>query len=285
MQPPHAELPLGTTLATIRSRAVALPPKERRVAELCVERPDDITRWSAADLAEHANTSTATVVRACQKLGFDGFQHLRMLLVRDLGAAGAVTGESESPTDDLDVTRALFAQLGRDLNTALTPLDTAAFDDAIRALRGARRILVAATGGSASAAAAVAFRLTTHGRFAEAPTDAMVQRLAARSLTADDACLAVSDTGMNPYTVEVVAAAKKAGATVVGVTSYHRSTLVRESDIGLVIGTGAGPWATSGTSTVIQLAFLIGLCHAVTESTEAPTLDEAVEMLTPDPLE
>ncbi|MFF0815294.1 MurR/RpiR family transcriptional regulator [Rhodococcus sp. NPDC003318] len=276
MQSPQSEPAVGSTLATVRARASALAPSERRVADVCLARPREVAWWSAADLAEHASTSTATVVRACQNLGFTGFQHLRMLLLRDLG--GAVEGDASqaSPDSGMGLMRTVFEEVARDLGTALAPLDEESFDAAVTALARARRVLVVGNGGaSAPCAGAVAFRFVLNGRPAEAPVDAVVQQLTARHLSDEDVCLAISDSGMNAYTLEPVEAARSAGATVVGVTGHARSTLVDRSDIALVVG-GAGPYSAHGvSSTVVMLTFLIGLQVAVSRNRDGS--DEAAE--------
>ncbi|OUS92575.1 MurR/RpiR family transcriptional regulator [Rhodococcus sp. NCIMB 12038] len=281
--------PVGATLAAIRAVAPKLAPSERRVADVCVERPRDVAWWSAADVAEHAGTSNATVVRACQNLGFKGFQHLRMLLLRDLGAANTPAADAEPGAQvGAGLLRAVFTELATDLGGALAPLDEEAFDRAVRALAAAERVLVVGNGGSGPSAAAVAVRFMLNGRPVEAPSDAVIQQLTAGQLTSRDVLLAVSDSGLNSVTIRPVEAARTAGATVIGVTSYARSTLVELSDIALVVGGGTGPWGGLGASaTVVQVAFLIGLQIAVCEArggsaeAAAATFKQIVPLINP----
>ena len=54
---------------------------------------------SGADLAEAANTSPATVSRTAQALGLRSFQHLRMLLVRDLAADATAAPDAPAGTE------------------------------------------------------------------------------------------------------------------------------------------------------------------------------------------
>lgn len=71
-----------TVLARIRSSAVFLSPSEAKVAGVILANPEEVVEWSTAQLALRADTATATVIRACQSLGFRGFQHLRLELER-----------------------------------------------------------------------------------------------------------------------------------------------------------------------------------------------------------
>ncbi|RVW11490.1 MurR/RpiR family transcriptional regulator [Prescottella agglutinans] len=263
---PGTQPPIGTTTATIRALSASLAPSERRVADVCVERPREVAWWSAADLAAAASTSTATVVRACQNLGFSGFQHVRMLLLRDLGAESSTAADATSPPGSVGVLRTIVAEVGTDLAGGLAPLSEDAFDDAVRVLANARRILVVANGGSSTAATAFAVRFLLRGRAAEAPTDTVLQALTARTLSDDDVCVAVSDSGMNAYTIDAARTARDAGAHVVGVTAHARSSLVDLADTSLVVGSGSGPYAAHGVSaTIIQMTFLLGLQVAVSE--------------------
>lgn len=295
MSTSRVDPPVGATLSAIRAiraiRAIApqLAPSERRVADVCMERPRDVAWWSAADVAEHAGTSNATVVRACQNLGFKGFQHLRMLLLRDLGAGEAPAVDADSGERSAGgLLRTIFSELSADLGGALAPLDEDAFERAVQALATSDRVIVVGNGGSGPAAAMMAIRFLFNGRPAEAPADAVIQQLMAAQLTPRDVLLAISDSGLNSVTLRPVEAARTAGATVIGVTSYVRSTLVDLSDIGLVVGCGSGPWGGLGeTSPVVQVAFLVGLqiavCRARGGSAEAAakTFKQVVPLINP----
>ncbi|NLG54082.1 MAG: TOBE domain-containing protein [Rhodococcus sp.] len=199
--------PVGTVVSSIRAQLASLAPSERRVAQTCVDRPHDTAWFSAADLAAAADTSTATVVRTCQNLGFDGFQQLRMLLLRDFGAEHSAPA-AEVAGDDMSLVETIIRDVAADLSGSLAPLSTDAARTAIQLVRGADRVLVVGNGGSAPAAMAFATRMLSTRRRIEAPTDAIIQQLAAGQLGDGDVLLAISDTGWNPRTVEAAEAAR-----------------------------------------------------------------------------
>ena len=227
--------PGGGTVERIRSLIPSLIPSEQRVALAVVERPSDVMTMSAADLAERTGTSPATVSRACQNLGFRGFQHLRIDLAGDLARAAQAADSSAEPGVRGRV-RGAFDGAARTLQSALGALDFDAFASAADAVVAARRLLIVATGGSQPSAQMFALRCTFHGRSCEAPVDAVVQQLAASTLGAEDVCIAISESGTNSVTLQAAQAAHEAGATVVGVTAYARSTLGLLADLSLVAG-------------------------------------------------
>ncbi|MCA9861038.1 MAG: MurR/RpiR family transcriptional regulator, partial [Thermomicrobiales bacterium] len=54
-----------------------LSPKQQKLARFVAENPSFAAFATAANLAERAGTSTATVVRFAQALGFDGYEEFQ----------------------------------------------------------------------------------------------------------------------------------------------------------------------------------------------------------------
>lgn len=218
-----------SALTRVRSALSTLGPSEARVAAVVLAHPEDVVEWSTVELAQAAGTSTATVVRACQSLGFRGFQHLRLELARSapLVGLGARDADSSRTFDDaIDALRLAQDSVRPDL-----------VESAAAALRGARRIVLVGSGFSGPPLQDLAMRISTLGRAVEAPIDALAQQFAVNSLERGDLCLALSYSGANVQTLRGCTAAADRGATVVLVTSYSRSPIGRLADI--VIATGA----------------------------------------------
>lgn len=72
-------------LATrITDHADALPPAERRVAELVLADPSLAAFATVAELGRRAHTSGATVVRLAGRLGYEGWVGLQSQVRADL---------------------------------------------------------------------------------------------------------------------------------------------------------------------------------------------------------
>jgi RpiR family carbohydrate utilization transcriptional regulator len=231
-----------STLARVRSSVTSLGPSERKVAAVILTQPDDVMEWSTAEVAQAAATSTATVIRACQSLGFRGFQHLRLELARSSSsrfrahdAANDDPGPGPGPGPEDTVART-FADAVEAVRLAEENVETAGLESAAAALRTARRVVLVGNGFSGPPLQDFAMRLSVVGRAAEAPVDALAQQFAAHSLREGDLCFALSYSGANVQTLRACTAAADQGATVSLVTSYARSPIARISDI--VITTG-----------------------------------------------
>ncbi|PZG43281.1 hypothetical protein C1I98_18580 [Spongiactinospora gelatinilytica] len=184
------ELVPGGAAARIRALLPSLVPSERRVADVCLKRPAAVIEWSVAEPAAAAGTSTATVVRACKTLGFEGFQHLRLMLARDTAQLGA---PSEPPEDaPAGIVSAVFKAAAGSLGPALETLEESELDRAVEVVADARRLLLVGAGGSDPPVQDAALRFVCAGRPAEAPIDAITQTLTARLLSPADACVVVS---------------------------------------------------------------------------------------------
>ncbi|MBM9468867.1 MurR/RpiR family transcriptional regulator [Nakamurella leprariae] len=239
-------------LARIRAMVGRLVASERRVAEVVLADPERVLGWSVADVAEAASTSTATVVRACQRFGFTGFPQLRMVLARELPGIAAAP--------DRTTVAGIFATAIESLRLSADMVDQRQVDRAVMALASARRRLFVGTGASAAPVQDAALRFICSGWPTEAPADGVTQSLTARLLSADDVCLAVSHSGANQPTLDTVAAAREAGATTIGISSYPDSALARLVDIPLIAGLVTG---SDGVDVVTGRISHLLLLHAL----------------------
>lgn len=226
----------GEILATIRTLLPSLLPTEQAVASVFLTHSDQIVELSSQQVADLAGASRATVVRTCQSLGFSGYQQLRVLLARDaVAAASSAQPATESPDGAMDVLEGTFRHLAANLPGMLALLDAETVEKATAALASAHRVVAIGNGLSLPLATDVAARLTTIGRPADAPLDAMTQQITARLLGPDDVLLAISGSGANELTLRSVEAAISSGATVIAVTAFARSPLARATPLSLVV--------------------------------------------------
>ncbi|MEU9561440.1 MurR/RpiR family transcriptional regulator [Streptomyces sp. NPDC048161] len=221
--------------AHIRARLPELRETEARVVQVILDQGPDLVRLSVSDVANLAGTAPSSVVRACQRLGFRGYQELKIAAARQGPGPGA---PATAPGDD-PAARALADTLHAsrealdDLATTLTP---AGLRSAAAALDAAPRVVVAASGLSAAVAADAAYRLRALGCVVDAPADALTAQLSAAQLPPGAVCLAISHTGATRSTVDTARRARLAGAEVIGLTSYARSPLSETSTHTLVAG-------------------------------------------------
>jgi RpiR family carbohydrate utilization transcriptional regulator len=254
-----------TAALLVRARIEAAIPSlgvgDMKVATLLLEQPDSVIYQSVSEVADSAATSTATVIRFAQKLGFRGFHELKLALAQDL-AAFEQAGE-ESDRSVLERVTIAGAQSVRDA-AALVTIE--AFEAAVAILDSARRALWVAVGTSAPLAQDAAYRFRAIGMESEAPADVHVQHVASRLLQPDDVCVAISHTGSTQETLAAVEAAKEAGARTVALTSFMHSPLTEIADVILTAGSReVGFRLEAMASRLAHMAVIDALLVAVAE--------------------
>jgi RpiR family carbohydrate utilization transcriptional regulator len=274
------EPPVGGSRAHIMSIIPSLVPSEQRVAQLCLDSPQTVALMSVADLVAQTGTSPATVVRACKRLGFSGFQHLRQVLLRDLGAAArdsATVDDMSSigaPGSSARLVSGIFARASNEIRGALGSLNFNEFNAAVEAIRSRSRLLVVANGASLAPAQALALNFLGTGIICEAPVDVVSQHISAKLLAPGDVCIAISDSGQNSYTLASARLAAERGATVIGVTSYGKSELAGLSAHTLVAGAEFHAWNDQlSVGNIVQMLILTSLHAAVTRN--SPDVEKA----------
>lgn len=226
---------LGPVRESIRALVPVLNPSERKVATFFLEARDKVMDRSVTDVAEIVGVSASSVVRACQRLGFRGFQDIKLALAGDRTAPSLPFA---ADVDDHDSAATVLAKVlagGQEaLQNAASTVEPSDFAAAVELVAASRRLLFAGVGTSAPLAQDAAYRFMSVGLDAEAPADVHVQHVRARLLTPADVCIAVSHTGATRETLSVVEAAQAAGARTIAVTSFVRSPLIQFADIALV---------------------------------------------------
>ncbi|WP_037571407.1 MurR/RpiR family transcriptional regulator [Phaeacidiphilus oryzae] len=217
--------------ARIRSRLPGLRDAEARVAQVLLDRGGELVRLSVSDVAELAGTAASTVVRTCQRLGFRGFQEVKIL------AAGSVFGPSSGGGEgDADPLSRSVRAARETLEGLAGTVSQAQLDEAAAALGSASRVLVTGAGLSAAVALDAAYRLRALGLAVDAPADPLTAQLSAGLLPATGVCLAISHTGATRTTVDAARRAREAGAEVIALTSYARTPLTELATRTLLAG-------------------------------------------------
>ncbi|MFJ9706206.1 MurR/RpiR family transcriptional regulator [Streptomyces sp. NPDC101234] len=218
--------------AHVRARLPQLRDAEARVAQVLLDQGPELVRLSVSDVATMAHTAASSVVRACQRLGFRGYQEVKIAAAREVPRPTTPEG--------VDATSRALADTVQAAREVLDGLSTTVSPDHLRtaaeALHAASRVLVVGAGLSTAVATDAAYRLRALGCAVDAPTDPLTAEVAASSLPADAVCLAVSHTGATRTTVDAARRAHACGATVISLTSYARSPLTETSQCTLLAG-------------------------------------------------
>jgi RpiR family carbohydrate utilization transcriptional regulator len=220
-------------LALIHNMFQSLTKTERKLAEYIISNPSEVIHMTITELAEITGSAEATISRFCKnKLGFPGFQSLKIALASDLYEPFESIYNEVNSDDAIDeVASKVFQNITEALHDTLKIIHAESLANAITAILAARRIEVYGTGGSAPIAADVEHRFSRFGISVRAYADQDMQAISASLLHPGDVVIAISHTGSNQSVLESVKIAKENGATIIGITSHLRSPLSQISNI------------------------------------------------------
>jgi RpiR family carbohydrate utilization transcriptional regulator len=227
----------GSVAEMVRAASSSLPPAEARVAQALLGHGIDVVHASVSEVALDAGTGVGTVVRACQSLGFKGFQAAKIALAQDLLPLDERPQTDVTEGDSPEEVLAKLADSSADaMRRATASIAPSSIGRAVNMLAKARRVLCLGVGTSAPLAQDAAYRFATIGLDADAPPDVHVQHVRARLLTRADVALAVSHTGATQETLGAVNGAHDAGAGIIAITSFSTTPLTELADVALVAG-------------------------------------------------
>ena len=218
----------------IQEKLESLSKMERNTAECMAENQDKLIYSSITELAELAGTSEATVTRVCTKLGYSGFQALKVSVARELVSQQEKIHEdlkADSPPEM--IIDKIFSSAIHTLTMTRKALDGKAVAGSIEALCRARRIVIVGNGNSGAIALDAQHKFLRIGLDASAYTDDHMQMIAVVSMTKDDVLIAISHSGSSRDVAEAMQVAKENGATVISITNNGISPVSKLADIRL----------------------------------------------------
>jgi len=205
---------------------------EKRIADWILDNPKEILSLSIIDLADRCGCSEATIVRFAKRMGFSGYQELKISIAQETNSTSASinikSGDSMEEVYD-KVCNDIYCSLER---TKMV-LDTKKLESACEKIAFADRVVIFGLGNSASIALDASHKLQRTGCNAYAYSDNHMQVIAASHLTSKDVAIGISHSGSSKDIVDALKIAKESGATTIAITNEGKSPIQKFSDITL----------------------------------------------------
>lgn len=228
----HSQESNSSTALRIRSIYDDLGEAEKRIAILLLENPKEIIHYSITELADKSNVSEATVVRFSRKLGFKGYQELKIIFAQEMVSPLQSIHEEVKEDDKIpEVLNKIFQSVIETLGHTKQVLDLGQLEKAAEAILGARKVLIFGLGSSASVAMDAQHKFLRTGIECSAYSDNHIQTIVASHLLPKDVAIGISHSGSSRDIVEALQLAKECGATTICITNYGKSPILKYSDI------------------------------------------------------
>lgn len=206
---------------TIESLYPTLTKTEKIIADYILKEKSKVMYLSLSELANAICVGDASIVRFCRKIGYEGFQNLKLSIAQH-GDIDETSGETYVEKIQMNFQKVVSST--KDM------LSLSELNKAILAIKEAKRIVAFGVGSSAEAAKELEIRFLRIGVLIKTVSDPHFQNMTASILNKDDVVIAFSLSGRTKDTVDAVSFAKQAGAKIISITNFPLSPLAAISD-------------------------------------------------------
>lgn len=231
---------------------------------------------SITRLAQKAQVSEGTIVKFCQRLGFRGYQDLKISLAKGSESKEEehIYGEIQMEDDLQLITKKLFQIYHHSLESTRQLLLWAPLQEAVDMIVRGRRIFFFGFGASGIVALDGEMKFRRIDFWVQALTDNHSQKTAASLLTPEDRVVAVSDSGRTEELYQVLEVVKEAGTPIILITSNQGSPMSSLATITLPVSSQETPFRGSAlASRLAQMTVMDLLFLGVATSTQERTLE------------
>ncbi len=236
---------------------------EKKVADWLLSHPGEVLPYSITELASLSNSSEATIVRFSKRLGYSGYQELKLFLAQEK--------ENRVISPNISSSDSCFEILEKVCNDAYLSLERTkrllvadSMTAAANVIASARKCVLIGLGSSASVASDAANKLLRAGCNTYAYGDTHMQTIAISQLGEGDVVIGISQSGSSKDIVDGLRLAKSRGVTTISVTGTERSPIIRQSDIALITDTEEVRHSTLAlNSHISRLMVLDALCYYI----------------------
>ena len=224
---------MESVLHKIRFLYDTMGPGEKRIADYILQNTQSILGLSINDLADRCGSGDATVVRFSRRLGFSGYQAMKIGIAAEFGSTSAVDSSISREDSCFDIYRKRMNDIALSLQSTESVLSPTQLERAAQAIMQAGRVVIFGLGNSAPIAQDAAHKFLRLGLDAQACCDNHLQAIIASHLSPQTVAIGISHSGSSKDVVEALHLAKSMGATTICVTNVGQSPILSVSDIPL----------------------------------------------------
>jgi len=223
------------TIKLINNNMTKFSKGHKKIAEYILQNRDKCGYLKAAEIAENAGVSEATVVRFASALGFSGYpqfqKQLREESLSKLTSIQRMELVSERMGSDDMLYKVLRADIGR-IEKTIDMVSDEMFSGAVKALVNARTVYVAGVRSAAGLASFAAFYFNVLFNRVKRVSNSMTEDVVEQMLHAgeNDVVLGISFPRYSNAIVKALAFAKRRGAKVIALTDSENSPIVQYAD-------------------------------------------------------
>lgn len=218
----------------IKSLTSTFSEKEKMIAEFILNEPEKVIRGTINQVATEMDLADSTVFRFCKRLGYNGFQDLKIALASEQNTVlNDIHEKIEKEDDEKTVLDKIFQSNIQTLSDTLEVIDEEQFSLAIEKIITSKKIEFFGFGGSNVVAMDAYHKFIRAGLPVNYQVDSHLQLMASSQLKKEDIAILISHTGHTREIIELLEVLKENDVYTIGITGFADSPLSREVDLKL----------------------------------------------------
>ncbi|MBQ6520941.1 MAG: MurR/RpiR family transcriptional regulator [Anaerolineaceae bacterium] len=238
-----------------------LTASEKKIADYIIADPEQVQQSGISDLAEACGTAMATVSRFSRKLGFDGFNAMRIAIAQAVstksGSAELLTGKITMEDSFEDECKKIQTADLAVITQTYELIDQEIYETAIRMLLNAKKVVCMGQGGSVIIAMEAAHLFSTvSGKFS-CVQDNHMQVITISNMDENDVLIYFSYSGSVRDMMENFALARARGVKTILLTRFPKSPGAEMADVVLQCGSSESPLQLGSIPARISQLFML----------------------------
>lgn len=256
---------MKSVLVRLKEYQIQMTPAESEVVQYLLHNPEEAMELSVHELAERSFSSSATIVRMCRRLGFDGYKELRRSLQYELAVRKRSERERRDEISKEDSLEAMVDKITYkniiSLEETKNLVDIPVLQQCVDLLCSSRTIYMFGIGSSLCVARDACLKFLRLGKSCVLNDDWHSQLLQARNITAGDVGLFISYSGQTVEMIECAKSLKENGGKMILITRFATSELAELSDYNLYVAAHESLFRNGAMSSRISQLNMIDILY------------------------
>ncbi|MDS8367033.1 MurR/RpiR family transcriptional regulator [Streptococcus pneumoniae] len=195
-----------------------------KIADYILVRDSEIVYETSSEIVSKVKVGEGTLNRFCKKIGYSGFQELKLKMTKDILELESQKMSSDTFIDEIKNNYLSIVESTRKL------IDGRQIELAIKLIREANQILIIGVGSSGNAAREFESSLLRIGIISKTVIDTHFQLMHTALLKDNDLRIAFSLSGSTKEVEETLLNAKRKNVKIISITNYSSRNIAKLSD-------------------------------------------------------
>ncbi len=230
---------MKSVLVRFQEYANKMSGAENLAVRFILEHPTESATYSIYKLAESSFTSASTIVRLCKKMGFSGYREFQKSLIAELSIREESSSVKTQEIEKEDLLENVISKVTYknivSLEKTRKLLDEEVLSQCVDVLSNCRNICFFGIGSSLLVAQDAYMKFLRIGKNCFIHEDLHIQLLHAKNMTAQDAAIVISYSGITEEIIRCADIVRDRGATLIAITRFADSPLVSRANYTLYV--------------------------------------------------